>query len=154
MIYTSYFPYAKKVPHPIAISRSIPRWYEGEVYEKLAPSWELLNAWNKGKGISQKEYTERYINELASRGVTVEMLKQELPEECTLLCWETPLAFCHRHIVAWILKNAGIEAKEWTPDNESTRKPKASSKGKRRSKKQADQSEPAAVDSTGDLLLQ
>ncbi len=115
MIYTSYFARADKVPNPISIARSTPSWFKGEVYEKLAPSWDLLKAYKRG-GLSKKEYTERYLSELAERGMTVEKLIEELPDECTLLCWETPLGFCHRHIVAWVLRNSGIEVKEWEPE--------------------------------------
>lgn len=163
MIYTSYYGRADKVPNPIAISRGVPHWFKGEVYEKLAPSWELVKAWNKGHGISEREYTERYLNELTSRSVTAETIQNEIPEGSTLLCWETPLAFCHRHIISWILRNAGIDSKEWeVEENAATTKRKKSSTsksktvatGKRRGKKQIKQSEPGAMDSTGDLLLQ
>ena len=164
MIYTSYFASADKVPHPIAIARGVPSWFKGEVYEKLAPSLDLLKAWDKGRGISQKEYTERYLNELAARGVTVESLKEELPDECTLLCWETPLDFCHRHIVAWVLRNAGVEVKEWEPEvqNAKTRtrkkstdsKPKKTTTGKRGRKAAAEQPESTSIHPEGAVLLQ
>lgn len=112
MIYTSNFSKCKKVPHPIAISRGIPPWYEGEALEILAPLWEIVDLYKRGK-IDKRTYTERYIIQLADRNLTPQKIKDLLPDECTLLCWEASKDFCHRHIVRWILNQAGIPCKEW-----------------------------------------
>lgn len=115
MIYTSNFSKSKKVPNPIAISLKVPKWYVGDVYKKLAPSRELLMDY-KNELIDKREYTRRYLIELVANGVTVDTIVDELPDECTLLCWESPDSFCHRHIISWILRRAGIDSKEWKDD--------------------------------------
>lgn len=119
MVYTSYFPYWKKVQHPIAISRQVPKWYGGEKMEILAPSWELLRLYKEGR-IDKKQYAERYISELISSGITSKWLRENIPDNCTLLCWEVSTDFCHRHILAHLLRNAGIDTQEWEPDADTT----------------------------------
>jgi hypothetical protein len=122
MIYTSYFSKWKKVPHPISIARISPKWYDGEINEDFAPSRGLLFDWKDNK-LTKKEYTERYLGELNSRGITLGNITTMIPDGCTLLCWEKPGDFCHRHILSWILNKLGIEAKEWdeNEDNQSTK---------------------------------
>ena len=112
MIYTSYFRNFKRVPNPIAISRGVPKWYTGNTCDLLAPSWELLNGIHDGS-VTKLQYTTRYLKELIDRGLTKDRLKEIIPDGCTLLCWEKPEDFCHRHIVAYILKCAGADVKEW-----------------------------------------
>lgn len=122
MIYTSHFSRTKSVPNPISIAIGTPKWFTGDVYLKLAPTWDMVRDYKEDG--DKRKYTEKYIQLLRDRGVTIELLKKELPDECTLLCWEAPKDFCHRHIVAWILNNAGIPAKEWEPDEQQTTKTK------------------------------
>jgi uncharacterized protein YeaO (DUF488 family) len=112
MIYTSNFSKWKKVPHSISIARQTPKWYQGDTLIVLAPSIELLMDY-KNNRCDKADYVRRYIKELQEKHVTKSYLIDLIPDESTLLCWCAVGDFCHRHIIAWVLKNAGIEVKEW-----------------------------------------
>ncbi len=111
MLYTSYFAKVKEVPNPIAISGGVPDRYKGERYKDLAPSWDLVGNYKTGK-ISEDRYREIYTEEVLDY-LTPERVISELPEECTLLCWEVSGEFCHRHIVADWLRAGGYFIQEW-----------------------------------------
>ena len=112
---------------PVAISRSMPKGLEGKIPQMtaLSPSWETLNAYRDGK-ISIDEYVARFSSELASHGkrplgeyeaeaelrrVFLERLGDIAGEgrEVSLMCWEKPGDFCHRHIVSDWLGGKGLD---------------------------------------------
>lgn len=80
--------------------------YDGNCYPKLAPKKEFWKKWHDNIGkISEEEnnkyYIEEYYKEVLSKLDPMEVY-DEL-EFTTLLCYEEPTEFCHRHIVAeWI----------------------------------------------------
>jgi hypothetical protein len=116
MIYTSYFGNIKNVSNPIAICGKSPEWYTGFEYKKLAPKFWFFDKYKKGE-ISKFEYTEHYyrevLNLLAPYEIKIELFNlYPNKEDITLLCYEKPELFCHRHIVEkWFMDNA-IECKE------------------------------------------
>lgn len=108
MVYTSYFKKYRKdsLIDGIAISRGVPRWWEGERMIELAPSWELIKS-----DLDQDEYLNRYFHEVLNKLDFNEVIKKI--EGKTLLCWESSEWFCHRHIVAcWIEELTGLEVLE------------------------------------------
>ena len=115
-IYTSYFAKIKKVVNPIAICGKSPDWYTGPQYKKLAPKYGFFMDYKNGV-IDEVGYTKCF-NELVLLPLSQEDIIKELSklyegeEEITLLCYEKPTDFCHRHIVAEWLNRIGLEVKE------------------------------------------
>lgn len=109
-IYTSYFGQLKHLKEdnivPIAICRYIPNYYTGLIYQKIAPSENILKTC---KG-SHVEYRQRFYQEILSKLEPIEIIKDivELSgnKDCALLCYETPDKFCHRHLVQNWLSNS------------------------------------------------
>lgn len=113
MLYTSYFANIKKLPNniiPISISLKSPKWYKGFEYKKLAPSYNILV--NYKTDYDEVKYIERFNDEILSK-LDASQVISELnrfaggsDKNIVLLCYETPLEFCHRHLVAkWLNKN-------------------------------------------------
>ena len=79
--------------------------YKGNCYPKLAPKLGFWRTWHDNIGkIPEKEnnlyYIEEYYKQVLSR-LDPEEIFRELGD-VTLLCYEEPDEFCHRHIVsAW-----------------------------------------------------
>lgn len=84
--------------------------FEGRVYKKLAPPYDLLKHWHEHKDIDYytKDYYERVLNKLDPHQVA-----KELGDGAVLMCYEKSGDFCHRHLVAEWLHAAGIEVKEY-----------------------------------------
>lgn len=130
-ISTSNFAVHGKYERALAISRTVPGWYKGDRYTKLAPSAELLGTYKRGR-IGDEEYAEIYNREvldaLDAETVVGEMewiyvdrlprWQQACSEEIAktpiiLLCWCAKGAFCHRRLVAgWLEREMDIEVKE------------------------------------------
>ena len=121
ILYTSYFAKFKKgVGDKISIARFNPKWLnQNELFAwctSLAPSKELLNDY-KYKGISWNEYTERYYNEIknseqAQFDISSIWTRLILGHDITLYCYEKSTDNCHRHLLAELFKEKGIEVKE------------------------------------------
>ncbi len=117
MIYTSYFAGLRNLPEtiaPIAISRSVPNWYSGERYFKLAPSWELLQHYKQSN--DPEQYTRWYnimLRNLDATEVVKDLSQIAQSKPFALLCYEKPSSFCHRHLVADWLERNGFSCKEW-----------------------------------------
>ncbi|MCB5253824.1 MAG: DUF488 domain-containing protein [Candidatus Cloacimonadaceae bacterium] len=72
----------------------------------LAPSPELLKSW-RNKELDWKAYQQEFTRLMDSRGA-VELIKQDLPlalAPICLLCSEAEPQYCHRSLVARIIKN-------------------------------------------------
>ena len=118
MNFTSYF---AKLAHlhgadivPVAITAKIPEWYNGLVYQKLAPSYDILMGY-KNTG-NRDVYIQRFKNEILSKldpkTVFNELMMLTNGRPFCLVCYEKPDSFCHRHIVAeWLTEN-GYPCKE------------------------------------------
>lgn len=122
MIYTTYFAKLKKLPKniiPIAICAKPPSGYTGPVYRTLAPKYDFFAKYKITK--DTEEFTENYVgqvlNQLNPVKVVTELYYQLglAPNTCdiALACFEKSSDFCHRHLVADWLRNAGYECKEW-----------------------------------------
>jgi len=110
---TSYFANrtAAADPNAVAISRGVPRWFKGRIYDPLRPSWKLVQAAKEG-AIGEEEYARRYHAEVLA-ALDPAVVRRELGDEAILLCWERPGAPCHRRIVArWLEERLGIEVPE------------------------------------------
>ena len=77
--------------------------YEGEAYLVLAPKREFWDVWKANRGkISEEENTRYYIEEYYKQVLSKldpKVVYGEL-DYSTLLCYEDPEEFCHRHVVA------------------------------------------------------
>lgn len=113
MLTTSYFA-NRKVLNGLAICAFPPKWYNGPVYEDLAPTPKLLMAYKNGQ-IDQDEYTHiynRYLKKLNCQEIYDEIMRYGT--NVSILCYEKPGDFCHRHLVAeWIENELGIAVPEF-----------------------------------------
>lgn len=115
MIYTSYFSSRKYKPED---SVSIARWckfWTGLRFDALAPSADLIGWWKslspevQETAAAKQHYARLYrvqLNNLNPVEVAI------ILEGKTLLCFEKTGDFCHRHIVAEWLREAGFECEE------------------------------------------
>lgn len=106
---TSYFSRAGYHENAIAICRSVPKWFRGERYMPLAPSWALI------KEEDTSRYTRLYyatvLDKLDPQKVVEDLLK--INDDPVLLCYEKPSEFCHRFIVRdWLVAKLGITVVE------------------------------------------
>jgi uncharacterized protein (DUF488 family) len=121
-IYTSYFAKLRKIPDsivPISIAVGTPRWYNGISYEKLKPTWNLVRLIKIGgdKDIYTKIYTENILNMTNPFEVITDLSYISNNKDVVLLCYEKPTDFCHRHIVADWLNEAGFKVKVWSEND-------------------------------------
>jgi len=113
VIFTSYYGTRRAVPSPVAISLKVPEDFRGEQFPELAPTAELEAAYATGK-IDEDRYIFLYRRLLEERRLTPDNIVRRLPFTCTLMCWEKPYQFCHRHIAAkWIYDHTGILVREY-----------------------------------------
>ncbi len=104
---TSNFFRTKGNPNAWAISRGLPRFYDGKVYEPLRPTREMLRAGDEG--------FDRMYSKLLSK-LDPQQVFDDLGAEAILLCWEHPAPHwhkCHRRLVAeWLEVALKIEITE------------------------------------------
>lgn len=115
-IYTSYFGNISRVKNTVAICAKSPDWYAGKEYKILAPKYSFFSDYKKGL-ITSEDYTRLYneqiLNKLNFERVYAELTNlHKSVDEITLLCYEKPNDFCHRHLVACWFKQNGIEVIE------------------------------------------
>ena len=121
MIYTSYFQKLKVLKSngivPISICAKPPDDYNGIKYMNLAPSLALLSNWHRTHNVRQ--YVETFEKQVLSR-LDVEKVYNDIfslagkDKDVALLCYEKPLDFCHRHLVARWFNKHGIPCEEWS----------------------------------------
>ena len=120
---TSYFAKLKYIEHPVSIAGWSPNFYTGPKYTKLSPKKEWFFKWKELKNSGQysdevikdayiKKYNETVLNLLDPHQVYEELCSIYGTDDITLLCYEKPGDFCHRHLVAEWLNNAGYNVKE------------------------------------------
>jgi len=107
---------APRIKYPISIAGKSPDWYNGPELKELAP---LYWWWKKWKDENCEYY---HNNEWYTNMYNITVLNKTTPKkiesiiteiypnidinDVTLLCYERPESFCHRHIVAeWLNKN-------------------------------------------------
>ncbi|MDD5641078.1 MAG: hypothetical protein PHX53_05470 [Syntrophales bacterium] len=108
MIITSNFHISGHLSQAVAVSRGIPRGWQGRTYKPLAPSWDLVKIQDPQEFI--RLYRARVLDWLDARQVV-----QDLGgDDFVLLCWEPPGEFCHRRVVAaWLQKELGLVVEEF-----------------------------------------
>ena len=118
MFYTSYFAKLNKIPQgyiPIAICAKKPDFYNGLIYKRLAPPYDILMKYKQDNNI--KDYLVGY-NDKVLHQLNPDVIASELrelaggAENIVLLCYEKSDSFCHRHIVANWFNNNGIKCEE------------------------------------------
>jgi len=110
---TSYFANRRTAsdPNAVAISRGVPRWFRGRIYDPLRPSWMLVEA-VKSRAITHDEYERRYRADVLA-GLDPVVVRRELGDGAIILCWERSGTRCHRRIVArWLEERLGIKVAE------------------------------------------
>lgn len=106
MISTSSYNYwqsDKYITYSISGNRGKDANYQGKCYPKLAPKLSFWTTWHNNIGkISEEEnnryYVQEYWNQVLSK-LDPEKVYREL-DNSVLLCYESNIEFCHRHIVA------------------------------------------------------
>lgn len=118
-IYTGYFAQIKKYQAadltPVSIARYSPAWFSGYCLKDLAPSDTLLKRYKAGQ-VSQEEYKKQYLQQLETiRWGEILQRIREIAPQVVLCCYEKPTDFCHRHILAEYLNEAGYSCFEVMP---------------------------------------
>ena len=140
MIYTSYFGQLRNFPVnfiPISICGSVPKWYDGAQYKKVAPKWSFFSVWKSTH--DDEYYVEHFNREVLGplnpqkvlddiQALIPEKIRNEMSVpvwendnvHVVLLCYEKRGDFCHRHLVSkWINDWAGKDlVQEWYPEEE------------------------------------
>jgi hypothetical protein len=105
MVRASNFASSASHPDAVAISRGVPRFYNGRRYMALAPPGWLLKA--KDPELFDQEY-RKLLDSLDAKQVA-----EELGPNSILLCWESFNVRCHRRLVAeWLEEKLGIVVPE------------------------------------------
>lgn len=106
---TGYYAKSGKDDRGISISRGIPKWFKGEIYTPLAPSWQLIRV------ADPVAYTEGYYETVLNK-LKPDKVLQQLGPDAIMLCYEKPGDFCHRRIVAdWFKRELGLDIPEFDP---------------------------------------
>jgi len=106
-----------KWPGAIAISRTVPSWYDGPRYPALYPPADLLRAAKAGE-VTWEEYASRYRAEVLDKLDLLDVvadLHRMVPNDAepVVLCHCPRWAPCHRRIVAeWVGAALGGEVQE------------------------------------------
>ena len=114
---TSYFAMMRHFPsdfEPIAICAKVPSWYHGQVYKKVAPSFDILMEYKRTG--NEETYTKTYTEFLQT--LNVEEIVNDLRtlsngKEIVMLCYEKSSDFCHRHLLSKWLNDNGYDCEEW-----------------------------------------
>ena len=105
---TSYFSKYKE-SNGVSIAIGTPKWFKGETFPELFPSWDLVNYYKRTG--DEVGYRERYYEEVLYKLNPTEVYDKL--KDKVILCWETSDKFCHRHIVSeWIYEELGIIVNE------------------------------------------
>ena len=112
-IYTSYFGNMKKIPKdivPIAICLSPPKFFDGIIYKKVAPTWEILSDWKEGNKDEEamehyeRAYSFKVLRKLDANEIYKDLYELSNGKDVVLLCYEKRGDFCHRHLLAKFLE--------------------------------------------------
>lgn len=125
-IITSYFANIKNLPNKyilISIARYLPKWLINNsdiyTYPILAPSEQLLRDY-KNRLIDIPVYIERYQTEVLDKLDPIQVVTdfKQFGDDIALLCYETPVQFCHRFLISkWLnTKIKGLYVREYGYD--------------------------------------
>lgn len=118
--YTSYYTncveLAKASIIPISIALYSPRGWHDLEYKKLAPTFDILLDYKHDH--NETQYTERYKSEILDSLDPHEVMDELIhmvgkSREFALVCYERPIHFCHRHLVANWLNEHGYPCEEF-----------------------------------------
>lgn len=118
MIYTTYFAKLKSLPEnivPISICGKAPTGYKGLQYKVLAPKYDFFMEWKKNhdNDFYIQSYKEQVLSRLSPKDVVAMLYHMSGGSDIALVCYEKPSDFCHRHLVAEWMSEAGIPVEEW-----------------------------------------
>ena len=122
---TGNFHTARRLPGAIAISRTVPWFYHGKTYPRLAPAADELRDLKDGL-IGEREYMDTYecriLGPLDAAAVHDELVALAAPHEPVLLCWcSAAERRCHRFAAAaWLERKLGISIREYGTDGQTT----------------------------------
>jgi hypothetical protein len=112
MIFTSNFKIAGRLPQAVAISRGIPRGWQGRRCKALVPSRDLI------KIMEPERFIAFYRAQVLDKLDPMKMIRDLGGDDFILLCWEPPGEFCHRRVVAaWLRKHTGVLIEEFIPSH-------------------------------------
>ena len=115
---TSYFANLINVKNPLSICGKAPEWYTGPQFKVLAPKYDFFIAYKNGI-IDEAGYVEQFKLKVLALLDPVEIYQRLLRlygEDVSLLCYEAPGDFCHRHIVAqWLSQHNNVAIDELEP---------------------------------------
>lgn len=96
----------------IQVSNSAPMNLMPDIkWDEVVPDWKDTVSPYKTHVIGEEEYRKRYIRQLNTRKQSIKhslsiILSKAGGKEPVLICYESPGAFCHRHILAdWLMEN-------------------------------------------------
>ena len=120
MIYTTYFAKLKKLPEtivPIAICKWIPEGLRLGCYHylELAPRPDFLLEYKRTGDTEKftKCYNEQVLAKLDPHRLVEALIDWVGGKDIAFVCYEKPADFCHRHLVADWLRNAGYDCEEF-----------------------------------------
>ena len=104
-MFTSYFANLINVKNPLSICGKAPEWYQGPQFKTLAPKYDFFAAYKRGdldEAGYVVEFKKRVLDNLNPIDIYQRLIKA-YGDDVTLLCYEKPHEFCHRHIVSqWL----------------------------------------------------
>lgn len=116
MIWTSYYAKTKQLEERfperrlLGISIGLPPWVKGVgIFPILSPPPRLVREYKEGN-IDEEQYTKIY-NRLVLSKLNCEEVASEL-QNSVLLCYESPIKFCHRHLVRKWFQKHGFPCEE------------------------------------------
>lgn len=100
-IYTSYFANYSNIPEDfylISIAQQMPTWITRNVdcIIEARPNWKLIKNWKESK-ISWQEFDLLYYMQVQ---FNLSSIRNKIPPNAVLMCWEEPFKECHRHLLA------------------------------------------------------
>ena len=112
-VFTSYFAKTIQIPSniiPIAISLYQTAGTQMLKYPQLAPTRSILTAWKQNEDQNQyvRDFDLQVLAELDPQQVYEDLKEMSQGKDVALICYEGPSKFCHRHLVAKWLEDAGI----------------------------------------------
>jgi uncharacterized protein YeaO (DUF488 family) len=119
VIFTSNYARNGNHPNAMAISASVPKWFDKPQLKSLAPTWDMINAFKAGE-LTEEEYSSLYVELLETRELDPKEVFESLPNGAILLCYEKPNEFCHRRVLAKWLEEANKQPiLEWVSEQEA-----------------------------------
>lgn len=118
MIYTSYYGNAYIPTNMLRVGISTGMPYKLDNIRELNPGWELINYYKStGDKVGYvRIYKEQVLGKLKPIDIINKIRKLSVEngfKEVVLLCYERPNDFCHRHLVAEWLREAGYNIEEY-----------------------------------------